>query len=128
MTKRLTLIVCLFSLAVVGCSANAKSFWEESIRLSCKYNKKCEESTFNEYWDSISECREDFEDVLPPEKFEKMCKDYDRQKGADCLASMRKAIRNCDNDDIVDECTEVCGTYSQAVYPLLDSFFDGEDG
>jgi hypothetical protein len=128
-----TWILTIFALAIpaTGCTRNAATFYEEFVRLGCRFSQKCDKAAFKATFDDMADCRDDMTDLQSADDFESDCEDYDSDEAKKCLAYMRDLVRKCDPfelDDFLDECGEVCG--DQPVNPPGSSSGggDGWDG
>jgi hypothetical protein len=127
-----TWILTIFALAIPasGCTRNAATFYEEMVRLGCRYQKKCDKAWFNANFDDMADCRDDMTDMCSPEDFEDACKDYDEGAAKDCLDQTRKQIRECEEDDNDDDCEldKVCGDDPETLTAILECFGGGGGG
>jgi hypothetical protein len=106
--KKAILTACILAIPLSGCSTNAKTFWREMIRLSCRSFKKCEEDLFDDQYDSIKDCKDEFKDLCSPQDFADICEDYDRSAGADCLKQAREDKRDCPDPEDSDQGDNAC--------------------
>jgi len=124
-----TWILTIFAVAIsaTGCTRNAATFYEEYVRLGCRFTKKCAKADFNLTFDDLADCRDDIKDLCSPEDFEDACGDYDEDKAKDCLAQTRKQIRECEVDDNDDDCDpdRVCGDDPETQAALWECFAGG---
>jgi len=108
-------MVLLLSTAIgltglVGCigAVNEDNWTKKSAKAYCKFNEECYLSYFQEEWDNVSECVDDFEDDYEDyvEDYLDDC-DFESDKAKECLESLREATKSCEYDDIDDDCYEV---------------------
>lgn len=122
---------------VVGCgSSSPENFARTTAKIGCRYTKKCEESDWDKAgYDSVQACADEIADDDHVQAFADACDDFDNAAARKCLAGMRKAKRQCDEDaassEQEDACAEVCGALdlsplmsdpdaSQAVIRMLE--------
>jgi hypothetical protein len=131
-----TWILAILALAVLasGCTGNAATFYEEMVRLGCRFQKKCAKAAFNDQFDDLADCRDEYEDLCSPDDFEDACADYDKDEAKECLSQTREQIRKCEVDENDDACdlTKICGDDPQALQDLYSCMagggYDGYDG
>jgi hypothetical protein len=130
MNTQAILPLCLStSILLAACgSSSPEAYIETSIKISCQYLKKCQESSWNAAgYDSVADCRNQLldeelgEEGSRRDRFVESCTDFDSSAARECLAALRKAKRDCASEVEEPACSEVCGMPDAASLSLADS-------
>jgi len=110
MIRRLLALAALLSLLAACGRVNEKNWGKKSARVSCKYHKRCNASSFYFTFDNMKECKQDTRDAWEDveDDYADDC-DFDQKKAKECLKAMRKDCKAIgrDYDDLVASCFEV---------------------
>jgi hypothetical protein len=103
------LAVALGLATLVACGVNEENYLDRSADTWCSFQEKCYRAFFNDNWDDMGECVDDYIDDSE-DLYEDLVDDcdFDPEKADKCLDSYREATRTCDPDDVeLDDCFEV---------------------
>lgn len=117
-------LVVLIALGV-GCKArNAKAFWRNLAKESCRWGRTCETQAYRDTYFTNRECRnEDYDFNGHPRTFAAGCPDYDEDVGRACLKWYRSHRDGCTvASGTPSECDGICGPGSQIAFSRSRSF------
>ncbi len=98
------------SLLLVGCFVDEENFPDKYAKVSCDKFQDCEPDDFDEYYESMAECRDDVVEVWDElEDFLGIFCDLDYDYAGKCIRDMRRA--SCDDYSDADWSSDACDDF-----------------
>lgn len=87
----------LLLLGASGCKhRNARAFWRNAAKETCKWSRDCESEAYRNTYSGLRDCRlDDHDRNSDPDEFADSCGDYDQDVGKSCLAWLQAQRKSC---------------------------------